>query len=46
MEDIKMDKDFEIPFGAYDSELQEYELYVPEGFTAEIKDGKVILKKK
>ena len=36
---------FEIPFGARDSELREFEYTIPEGFVAEIKDGKVIVKK-
>ena len=36
----------EIPFGAKDSELCECEYTIPEGYEAEIKDGKVIIKKK
>ena len=36
----------EIPFGAKDSELQEWEYTIPEGYSAEITDGKVIVKKK
>ena len=35
----------EIPFGAYDSELIHHEWTIPEGYTAEIKDGKVIVNK-
>ena len=39
-------KDFiEIPFGAEDSELCGFEYKIPDGYTAEIKDGKVIVKK-
>jgi hypothetical protein len=36
----------EIPFGAFDSELHKWEYTIPEGYEAEIKDGKVIVKKK
>lgn len=36
----------EIPFGAKDSELKGWEYTIPEGFTAEIKGGKVIVKEK
>lgn len=36
----------EIPSGAYDSELKGWEYTIPESFTAEIKDGKIIVKKK
>jgi len=36
----------EIPFGAIDSELMEWEYQIPEGYEAQIKDGKVIVKKK
>ena len=40
------EKDFiEIPFGAADSELCGWEYTIPEGYTAEIKDGKIIVKK-
>ena len=39
------DKSFETPFGAYDSELCGFEYTIPEGFIAEIKDGKVIVKR-
>lgn len=35
----------EIPFGASDSELQEFEMTIPEGMTAKIKDGKIIVNK-
>lgn len=38
-------KDIEIPFGAYDSELGGFEYTIPEGYKAEIKDGKVVVKK-
>jgi len=38
-------KGIEISYGAKDSELQEWEYNIPEGYTAEIKDGKVIIKK-
>ena len=40
-----MDKTIEIPFGAYDSELGGWEYTIPEGLVAEIKDGKVVVKK-
>ena len=36
----------EIPFGAYDSELIRNEWTIPEGYTAKIEDGKVIVEKK
>ena len=36
----------EIPFGAKDSELCGFEYTIPDGFEAEIKDGKVIIRKK
>ena len=35
----------EIPLDAHDSELQCWEYTIPEGYVAEIKDGKVIVKK-
>lgn len=35
----------EIPFGANDSELQEVSYDIPEGFYAEIKDDRVVIKK-
>lgn len=35
----------EIPFGANDSELQEVSYDIPKGFNAEIKDGRVVIKK-
>lgn len=38
-------KENEIPFGAFDSELQGFEYTIPDGYTAEIVDGKVIVKK-
>lgn len=38
-------KEIEIPFGAFDSELMHQEIYIPEGFEAEIKGNKIILKK-
>ena len=34
----------EIPFGAQDSELKGWTYTIPEGYIAEIKDGKVIVK--
>lgn len=34
----------EIPFGAFDSELMHQEINIPEGFEAEIKGNKIILK--
>ena len=37
--------DIEIPFGANDSELQEVSYNIPEGFYAEIKDDRVVIKK-
>ena len=40
------EKNIEIPFGAHDSELKGWEYTIPEGFTAEIKDGKVIVREK
>lgn len=36
--------EIEIPFGAKDSELQEWSYNIPEGYTAEIKDGKVTVR--
>lgn len=39
------DKTIEIPFGAFDSELGGFEYTIPEGYEAEIKDGKVIVRK-
>lgn len=39
------EKNIEIPFGAKDSELCEAEYTIPEGYEAEIKDGKVIIRK-
>ena len=43
-----MDKDnsYEIPFGAFDSELKGWEYTIPEGMEAEIKDGKIIVREK
>ena len=38
-------KNIEIPFGAFDSELGGWEYTIPEGYEAEIKDGKVIVRK-
>lgn len=35
----------EIPFGTKDSELKYFEYIIPEGYEAEIKDGKVIFEK-
>ena len=40
------EKKIDIPFGAHDSELKGWEYTIPEGFTAEIKDGKVIVREK
>lgn len=40
------EKKIEIPFGAHDSELKGWEYTIPEGFTADIKDGKVIVREK
>ena len=42
---MKQERDIEIPFGAFDSELGGWEYTIPEGFEAEIKDGKVIVRK-
>ena len=39
------DKTIEIPFGVFDSELGGFEYTIPEGYEAEIKDGKVIVRK-
>jgi len=36
----------DVPFGAHDSELCGFEYTIPEGMEAEIKDGKVIVRKK
>ena len=41
-----MKPNIEIPFGAFDSELKGWEYTIPEGYTAEIKDGKIIVKEK
>ena len=38
--------DFEIPFGAKDSELIEATYYIPEGMEAVIEDNKVVIRKK
>ena len=35
----------DLAFGAYDSEMQGWSYTIPEGFTAEIKDGQVIVKR-
>ena len=43
---MNYEKNIEIPFGAKDSELKGWECTIPEGFTAEIKDGKVIVREK
>ena len=43
---MKQEKDFiEAPFGAKDSELEGFEYTIPQGYEAEIKDGKVIVRK-
>jgi len=39
-----MGQEIEIPFGAKDSELKGWEYTIPEGFEAEIKDGKIVVK--
>ena len=39
-------KEIEIPFGAKDSELKGWEYTIPEGMEAEIKDGKIVVRKK
>lgn len=36
----------EIPFGAFDSETIGWTYTIPEGFTAKIEDGKIIVEKK
>ena len=46
MKEQELNKFIEIPFGAKDSELQEWEYTIPEGMTAKIKDGKIIIKRK
>lgn len=38
-------KEIEISFGAFNSELQGFEYTIPDGYTAEIVDGKIIVKK-
>ena len=38
--------EIEIPFGVKDSELYQFTYTIPDGYSAEIKDGKVIVKKK
>ena len=40
------EKNIDIPFGAKDSELKGWEYTIPEGFTAEIRGGKVIVREK
>lgn len=42
---MEKEKDVKITFGAFDSELGEFEYTIPEGYEAEIKDGKVIVRK-
>ena len=39
-------KEIEIPLGAKDSELKGWEYTIPEGMEAEIKDGKIVVRKK
>ena len=39
------ENDVTIPFGVADSELSGFEYTIPEGYEAEIKDGKVIVRK-
>jgi len=41
-----MEKTIEIPFGAKDSELKDWEYTIPENMEAEIKDGKIIVREK
>ena len=41
-----METFIDIPFGSQDSELIEWAYTIPEGMEAEIKDGKVIIKRK
>ncbi len=36
----------EIPFGAFDSETIGWTYTIPEGFTAKIEDGKIVVEKK
>ena len=45
---VIMDKDnsYEIPFGAFNSELKGWEYTIPKGMEAEIKDGKIIVREK
>lgn len=38
-------KEYDISFGAFDSELIHYEWPLPEGYTAKIEDGKIIIDK-
>lgn len=40
------EREHTISFGAYDSELVRFDWVIPDGYTAEIKDGKVIVEKK
>lgn len=40
-----MPKEIEIPFGAKDSELIHYEWTIPQGYNAEIKNGKIVIDK-
>lgn len=40
------EKEIDIPFGAFDSELYYQEIYIPDGFKATIEDNKIILKRK
>ena len=42
---MKKEINFEIPFSAKDYEIGKLEYTIPDGYLAEIKDGKVILKK-
>ena len=39
------DYDYTMPFDSFNSELQQYELYIPKGFSAKIENDKVILTK-
>lgn len=41
-----MTEEIEIPFGAFDSETIGWTYTIPEGFTAKIEDGKIVVEKK
>ena len=44
-QEMKIDFDSTLSFGAFDSKLQRYEWYIPDGYSAEIIDDKVIVTK-